>query len=59
MRILPRSHRGEYFWETRFLCENYYARELTVTSQRKCVVILVANRIGDPQKRITHKYLPR
>ena len=30
--------------------------KLPVTSQSNCVVIFVANRIGDPQNRISEKY---
>jgi hypothetical protein len=33
--------------------------KLPVTSQSKCVVIFVANSIGDPRSRISQKYSPR
>jgi len=33
--------------------------KLLVTSNRNCVVIVVANQIGDPRNRISHKYSPR
>ena len=33
--------------------------KLPVTSQSNCVVIFVANRIGDPRNRISEKYSPR
>ena len=33
--------------------------KLPVTSQSKCIVIFVANRIGDPRNRISEKYSPR
>jgi hypothetical protein len=48
------------------ISEKYdFAKKITthvkfpVTSQSKCVVIFIANRIGDPRSRISPKYSPR
>ena len=56
---MQRVHRGEVF-QTHDLSTKITTHvKLLVTSQGKCVVDFVANRIGDPRNRISGKFSPR
>ena len=65
MREVPLHRRGGDFIRTSISEKYDLARKITthvklpVTSQSKCVVIFVANPIGDPRSRISQKYWPR
>jgi len=62
---LPRSLLGGDFIRMSISEKYDFSTKITsdtkppVTTQSKCVVILVANRIGDPRTRISEKYSPR